>query len=483
MDRFATLATLGLALAALGCQGAVTTPSASTASGTQTPGGTTPPSTPGPSPTMPTSPAPVSSGDPAFYTTPTVAGSGVRTINLTPGGSTTLQQAFDAAQPGDTIVLAAGTYTQSGGNLVLATSGTAASWITIQGAAGSMPTIDLAQAGELTLGGSYVLLENVEIINGGGNNLHIAPVSASVQDVIVRGCKIHSLATGPGAAIKINRNNPINAGVSLVYLENNDLSQSIGNALVDAVGANQCVARGNDLHDNQPGYHGIFFKGGSSEILIEKNLVRGIRSNAAIQLGGVTGTTFFDPAHATVEGFDQMARDNLITDCDDACVQIEGCQHAHVHHNTIVSQTGFAIFRLNQGSSASGAASNDDDVDIQNNLIIATGGNPQYARDDGQSTNVHFGRQLWAGGLVNAGSPGPGVPSFPQAGDVVSAGTSGVVVNPSPTAITGMADALARFALVAGSPAKNAGVADPLVGFDITGAARSTTSPSLGAFE
>ncbi|HZV02952.1 MAG TPA: hypothetical protein VFF73_39970, partial [Planctomycetota bacterium] len=216
---------------------------------------------------------------------------------------------------------------------------------------------------------------------------------------------------------------------------------------------------------------------------IEKNLVRGIRSNAAIQLGGVTGTTFFDPAHATVEGFDQMARDNLITDCDDACVQIEGCQHAHVHHNTIVSQTGFAIFRLNQGSSASGAASNDDDVDIQNNLIIATGGNPQYARDDGQSTNVHFGRQLWAGGLVNAGSPGPGVPSFPQAGDVVSAGTSGVVVNPSPTAITGMADALARFALVAGSPAKNAGVADPLVGFDITGAARSTTSPSLGAFE
>jgi hypothetical protein len=62
----------------------------------------------------------------------------------------------------------------------------------------------------------------------------------------------------------------------------------------------------------------------------------------------VTGSTFFDPAHPSVEGFDQVARNNLITDCDDAVVQIEGCQNARVHHNTAVTQTGFAIFRLNQ---------------------------------------------------------------------------------------------------------------------------------------
>ena len=482
--RLVVLLALGTALAALGCNGAVSGPGATHPGATAAPS-SSPPAGQSPAAQVPQPPAPVGSGDPAFYATPTVVGSGVRTVNVAPGSTAALQQALDAAQPGDTIVLAAGTYTQPGGNLVVRSSGTAASWIVIQGAAGSMPTIDLAGAGELTLGASYVLLENVEIIHGGGNNLHVAPVSGSVQDVIVRGCKIHALTTGPGAAIKINRNNGINAGVSLVYLEGNDLSESIGNALVDAVGAAQCVARGNDIHDNDVGDHGIFFKGGSSEILIEGNLIRGIHQNAALQLGGVTGSTFFDPAHSTVEGFDQVARNNLITDCDDACVQVEGCQHARVHHNTIVSQTSFAVFRLNQGSSSTGAASDNSDVDIVNNLVIATGGSPQYARDDGSAQQVHFGPQLWGGGFVNSGSAGPGVPVFPQASDVVvgANGIATVVANPNTTAITGLPDALARLALVAGSPARGAGAADPLVPFDIAGAARSKAAPSLGAFE
>ena len=425
-------------------------------------------------------------GDPGFYATPAVVGSGVRTIQVSPGSTPSLADAFAGAQPGDAIVLAAGTYTQSGGNLVLSSSGTAAHWITVKAASGAMPTVDLASAGEFTLGASFVLLEGIEMKGGAGNNLHVAPVSHSVDHVIVRGCKIHSLMSGPGAAIKINSDNTGGYGTSYVYIEGNDLSQSIGNAIVDGVAVEHAVARGNDIHDNDPGDHGIFFKGGSSEILLEDNLIRGIRGNAAVQLGGVTGTAYFDPAHPDVEGYDQLARNNLITDCDDAVVQIEGCQNARVHHNTVVSQTGFAIFRLNQGSSSTGAASNDTGVDVQNNLVIATGGSaPQYARDDATSTGLSFGRQLWGGSFVNSGSPGPGIPMFPQTGDVVvGAGAIGtVVVNPSPTGITGLPDALARFALAGGSPARHAGVADALVPCDITGAQRSATKPSMGAFE
>ncbi|HEY5242417.1 MAG TPA: right-handed parallel beta-helix repeat-containing protein [Polyangiaceae bacterium] len=433
-------------------------------------------------------------GDPAFYATPAVVGSGVRTVNVSPTSNPSLSQAFAGAQPGDTIVLAAGTYTQSGGNLVLSASGTPAKWITIQAAAGATPLLDLAGAGELSLGGSYVLLEGLEIEHGGGNNLHVAPVNGSVQDVIVRGCKIHDLTSGPGAAIKINSNNTINAGVSLVYIEGNDLSGSIGNAIVDAVATEKSVARGNYIHDNDLGDHGIFFKGGSSEILIENNLVRGIRSNAAIQLGGATGSTFFDPAHPDVEGFDELARNNLVSDCDDAVVQVEGCAHARIDHNTVVSQTGFAIFRLNQGSSSTGAPSDNSDVEITNNLVLATlpsmadgvaGGPPQYARDDGNATAVAIARELWGGAFINSASPGPGIPMFPQAGDVVvAAGALGTVVsNPSPTGIVSLQDALGRFALVAGSPAKAAGVPDARVICDITGAPRSATMPSIGAFE
>lgn len=425
-------------------------------------------------------------GDPSFYATPAVVGSGVRTVNVSPTSTPSLSDAFASAQPGDTIVLAAGTYTQSGGNLVLSRSGTASNWITVKAASGAMPTIDLASAGELTLGASYTLLEGLEIIDGGGNNLHVAPAGHSVDHVIVRGCKIHSLSTGPGAAIKINSDNTGPYSTSYVYIEGNDLSQSIGNAVIDAVAVEHAVARGNYVHDNDQGDHGMFFKGGSAEILIEDNLIRGIHGNAALQLGGVTGTTFFDPNHPSVEGYDQLARNNLITDCDDAVVQIEGCQNAHVHHNTFVTQTGFAIFRLNQGSSSTGVASNDTNVDVTNNLAIATGASPpQYARDDATSTGVMFARELWGGAFVDSSSPGPGIPTFPQMGDVAVASSAigTVLVNPSPTGVTGLADALAKFALAAGSPAKHAGVADPVVPCDITGAPRSPTTPSLGAFE
>jgi hypothetical protein len=425
-------------------------------------------------------------GDPSFYATPAVVGAGLRTVNVSPTSTPSLSAAFASAQPGDSIVLAAGTYTQSGGNLVLSASGTASHWITVTAASGAMPTIDLASAGEFTLGGNYVLLQGVEIIDGAGNNLHVAPAGHSVDHIIVRGCTIHALQSGPGAAIKINSDNTGPYSTSYVWIEGNDASQSIGNAVIDAVAVEYAVARGNYIHDNDQSDHGIFFKGGSAEILYENNLIRGIHGNAALQLGGVTGTTFFDPNHPGVEGFDQVARNNLISDCDDAVVQIEGCQNAHVHHNTVVTQTGFAIFRLNQGSSSTGAASNDTGVDVTNNLVIATGTSPpQYARDDAISTGVAFARELWGGTLVNSSSAGPGIPMFPQTGDVVvAAGSNGtVLVNPSPIGITGLPDALARFALAAGSPAKHAGVADPLVPCDITGAPRSATSPSLGAFE
>ena len=428
-----------------------------------------------------------------------MVGSGVRTVNVSPTSTPSLAQAFASAQPGDTIVLAAGTYTQASGNLAFSASGTASHWITIEGATtagAAMPLIDLAGAGELTLGGSYVLLEGVEIEHGGGNNLHVASGGTPVQDVIVRGCKIHDLTSGPGAAIKVNSDysGSPTGSISLVYLEGNDVSGSIGNAVIDGVAVEKAVARGNTIHDNDVGDHGIFFKGGSSEILLENNLVHGIHSNAAIQLGGVTGSQYFDPAHPDVEGYDEVARNNLVTDCDDAVFQIEGCAHARVEHNTVVSQTGFAVFRLNQGSSSTGAASDDSDVQIVNNLVLATlpsmtdgtaGGTPQYARDDGNATAVAIARELWGGAFVNASSPGPGILTFPQAGDVVVAASAlgTVVANPSPTGVASMADALQRFALVPGSPAKSAGVADPHVVCDITGAPRSPTVPSMGAFE
>ncbi len=242
----------------------------------------------------------------------------------------------------------------------------------------------------------------------------------------------------------------------------------------------QAVVRGNDIHDNAVGSHGVFFKGGSAEILIEANLIRGIRANAALQLGGNTGSGFFDPAYAQWEGVDQVARNNVITDFDDSAVEIRGVLRGEVYHNTIVTQTTFAIFRLSSGNTDSGGISGNDVITITNNLVVATGGDPQYARNDGGATDIAFGRHLWAGELHNSGAPTPGIPIFPQPNDLI-ADANDTLVDPSHT-VSGWPAALAMYDLVPGSPAFQAGDPTTPVTKDVTGAPRSDT-PSIGAFE
>jgi hypothetical protein len=86
---------------------------------------------------------------------------------------------------------------------------------------------------------------------------------------------------------------------------------------------------------------------------------------------------------------------------------------------------------------------------------------------------------LWKGSFN--GQSGPALPSFPLASDVVT--SAQVLVNESPTGVMGLADAKAKYALVAGSPAKSKGFANTVCPLDIIGVVRSSTAPSIGAFE
>lgn len=413
---------------------------------------------------------------------PPATSSPIRQVMVTPGGAPTLAEAFAAAEPGDLILLAAGTHTQAG-NLAMTRSGTPTDWIRIEAAPGTTPIIDLNATGEFRIGGSYVSLVGMDIRNGGGNNLHIAPGSEDVHHVHVADTVIHDLAWGPGAAIKVNRNNSENAAVGTICLENNDVSEAINNAIIDGVGVEGAVIVGNDIHDNAAGSHGIFFKGGSSDILIEGNLVRGIRGNAALQLGGNTGAAYWNPAYPAWEGVDQIARNNIIADFDDSAVEIRGVDGASVYNNTIVTQSGFAIFRLSSGNNASGGTSGNDDVHISSNVIIGTGGDPQYARNDGGAATITFGPQLWAGTFHNSGSATPGIPTFPQPVDVVVGSGGAVVSTPTVAGLSGVSDAVARYTPVATSAAL--GNAEVLAGVvaDFLGEARSLVAPTMGAIE
>jgi hypothetical protein len=400
--------------------------------------------------------APGREGDPDFYATPRVP-PGTRTIELGRGDS--LKRAMAEAMPGDVIELRSGTYPAPKG-ASLGRSGRPDAWITIRAAKGTRPVIDLA-GGELQLSSSYVLLEGVEVVNGTGNNIHVVPPNGRtpITHIIIRGVRSADMGRGTGAALKIAGlwNNGHGAPAEQIYVEDCDLSGSRDNAIVDAVGVRRSVVRGCWLHDpvkiamRSPG---IFFKGGSSEILIERNLVSGIHGNPAIMVGGDTGAKWFDGLHAApkVEGVNEVVRGNIIADEDDAAVELRGAVGVQVLSNTIVTRSTFAVFRFTWGGSGSGVKIGNQDVLIANNLVIASGA--AYALNDGNAdVSVRFGPQLWAGRF--AGARGPGMPSFPQGEDRVvdHADLGALVASTNDAGLHGIADAVARFTPLPGSPA------------------------------
>jgi hypothetical protein len=419
--------------------------------------------------------------DPAWFKTPEPQGTGARTVSVTSGQS--LQDAFNKAKPGDVIEIGAGEYRATNG-VALLNSGTPGQWITVRAAPGTTPKINLNNTGSFQIAASYVVVEGLEIVNGKGDNLHISPWQGSIRNIIVRGMKIHSLKTGAGAAIKINRNNPIKADVENVYIEDSDLQQPINNAVVDGVGVKTAVVRNSWIHNPTPGNSGIFFKGGSSNILIENNLISGIRGNSALMLGGNTGPQYFDPDVASQEGVDQVARNNIVTDYNDSAIEVRGVARGLIYNNTIVGDSPYAVFRLTYGNNAAGGQSGNQQIEISDNLVVNTASTPlMYAWNDGNVGNFSVGPQVWVGLFKQYERNG--LPTFPQSFDkAVSRYDAGKVVrNPSDEALRGLDDARARYAPVAGSPALKSGSGKTGTLVDALDEPRSASAPSAGAIE
>ncbi|HXV75790.1 MAG TPA: hypothetical protein VD788_05670, partial [Candidatus Polarisedimenticolaceae bacterium] len=202
-------------------------------------------------------------------------------------------------------------------------------------------------------------------------------------------------------------------------------------------------------------------------------------------IGGVTGARFFHPAHPDQEGVDQVVRNNFIADCDDAVFEIRGALRARIYHNTVVTQTRFAIFRFQTGNSAADVPSGNDEIEIANNLIVSAGGDPQYARNDAGEGAFVFRSQLWAGPFHNSGATGPAMPRFPLATDTVVSNhaLAPVLARATFDGLSGLADAFERYRPAVGSPAVRAGAANSVAIVDAGGRARDVARPSIGALE
>lgn len=339
-------------------------------------------------------------------------------IDVDPGDTKSLQEIFNEAKPGATIRLADGEYKT--GPLRISKSGNAKNWIKIVAAEDGKPKIDLMGDGDLHITASFIYLEGIEIFNGQKANVRIASTTHTISHIYLKKMKLRALQSGPGSSLKIQRNNANGVGVSSIFVEDSDLSQSYPAAVIDGIGANRVAIRNNFIHTDSGYAAGIAFKGGSSRILIENNFIKGVRKNPAIIMGGRTFLNFFDPQYPDQEGVDQVARNNIIVDFDESAVNFQGVKNAKFLHNTIVTSSTGPIFHFEEGNTNDGSKpSKNQSINIENNLIISRAPSTTHASNgSGIIPSLHFGKQMWIGVFTNATEGRTSIPTFPLSTDV-----------------------------------------------------------------
>lgn len=384
----------------------------------------------------------------------------------------TITKALSKADPGDTVSVRKGRYASEKEKLNFSKSGKPDAWIVLRSADGpGEAEIDgQGNAFEVMLIGerSYVVLDGLHIHGSQDNALH---VGVTCSYVIVRNCRVHD-ANGGGDAIKVN-------GSDHVYVEGCDCSDA-ADELIDFMGCHHCVSRGNFMHGLRPGETATFAKGGSHEILFEKNVVVGVRHAHALMLGGDSGKGLFAPELPDLECQNMIVRNNVCVDCDDSSIEVRGCRNGWIYHNTAVGcSTTFACVAVRPGATNDGGVSHSKDIAIFDNLFANDGDMDRpYCIDDACREGLTTGANLWFNG--SAGVPDRGGIDVHQ--------EKGSIVNKDPRlaskdlAVKAWKDAIDRFYPLPGSPALGAAVPTPLVVDDILGRRRARPS-DIGAFE
>jgi hypothetical protein len=352
------------------------------------------------------------------YASPLVLGD-ENFIDVDPSDSKGLQDIINDAKPGTTIRLSDGEYKT--GPFRISKSGTAKNWIKIIAAEDGKPKIDLLGEGDFHIGASYIYLEGIEIFNGQKSNVRIASTTHTLSHIYLKRMKLRALQNGPGSSLKIQRNNANGVGVSSIFVEDSDLSQSYPASVIDGIGANTVAIRNNFIHTDSGYAAGITFKGGSSRILIENNFIKGVRKNPAIVMGGRTFLNFFDPQYPDQEGVDQVARNNIIVDFDESAVNFQGVKNAKFLHNTIVTSSTGPIFHFEEGNTNDGSKpSKNQSISIENNLIISRAPSTSHASNiSGLIPSLRFGKQMWIGVFTNPTEGRTSIPTFPISTDVI----------------------------------------------------------------
>lgn len=152
----------------------------------------------------------------------------------------------------------------------------------------------------------------------------------------------------------------------------NDALRPNGATPLDLVGGKRWRIIGNYVHDyggDPNGDYGIFLKGGTSDGLIEGNLVICAQDNPAggatvgISFGGGgTGYSFCANQNCDCEDYDSVARNNIVLHCTDAGLHTKRACGSKFLNNTVYDVGAGVQIQIN----GAGAA-----VEIRNNVMSA----------------------------------------------------------------------------------------------------------------
>jgi hypothetical protein len=155
-----------------------------------------------------------------------------------------------------------------------------------------------------------------------------------IQDVTFNGMGLEG-STNNQDAIKINQAHDI-------WLIHNTVRWTSRHGF-DAVGVRNLAVCDNDLQDTSSGSDSSFFgieaKGGSSDILFDRNLIT--NAGSGLCLGGQSSNRVsMDPVLVGYEATRVVARNNVIVNARNRAVQIAGCRRCAFVGNTVWYQPG-----------------------------------------------------------------------------------------------------------------------------------------------
>lgn len=265
----------------------------------------------------------------------------------------------------------------------------------------------------------------------------------------------------------------------------------------DMVGVHHAVVCNNVLTDMVGAGFGMEAKGGSQDIVFERNTLRRVRNRGIVLGGEGTDNVFMWPSDAKYEGAGEIARNNLIVDASEGGIGFFGCHGCTAIANTIWITPGlrsqtkdmvrmFPSTLENAGDYWGGPKRVGEVLINQNNRLLnnvlgAAGGDMTCALEAGEKgvAGLQMHHNLW----WNGGKP------LPTCGD----GTTSIQGYPDRASFFGNVDpkltsvgspaVLPDARPSKSSPIVRAGVADSaLPSVDLAGKPRPST-PTLGALE